>query len=210
MASVQDRISVILPTLNDTVQDRHTNSKLLGYYRDALKEACVLRPDLFAQDVSFSAIAGVEQAVPSTVGVHLLDVYRTNNSGELTKGDYNTMRSFMPGWRSASAGPATMWMTKPGSDKARAMNRAFFLWPPQRGTETIFVCAAVVQDLAGGVTTTIVLDDHYLPIIDHYVVARCEMEDDEYAVSGRASAQMQLFLQGLGVGKAVKDEKVKA
>jgi hypothetical protein len=217
--TVTTRLPHILPALNDVLQERHLTPKLLAYYRDALREACVLRPDLFATDVNFQANAGVDQEVPLELsvgpgpgyatGVHLLDVYRVANSREITKGDYNTFRAFNSGWRDATPAPAVMWMRKPGSEKTGFHDRHFFLFPPQVGNEQIVACVATLREITDE-NTPIFIDDQYLPALDAYVVHRCEAEDDEHAVAGRSAASYQKFTGLLTGGRAVKEAKVLA
>lgn len=203
MASLSTLKPRILPTLNDVAQERHTDSKLIEYVNDALLEMVALRPDIFATDVNVTAASGVSQNIAGASGVHLIDVY-AGSGGDVTEADYDTFRAYNPTWRTTPTGPAEIWMRKPGGRARGAIEREFFLWPPQNGGESIKVCVAAITTVSS-VGSTINVASQYEPALEAYIIHRCESEDDQHANSGRAAASYQKFLTFLGAAKAAKD-----
>lgn len=202
MATFQDLIDLARVPLNDADKERYPDAKLLGYAKDGLREAAVLRPDLFAATGQVNCVAGVEQQIPE--GGWFIITVLTNSVGEdVLEADYQTYRAFNPGWRTDDAGPADIWMRY----DEKGPNNRFFVYPPAVMGAQIDVEYVVCNVAELELDDDVPLDEPYLPGLQDYVTGRAEEVDDQHTVSQRQAQLIQAFAARLGVG--AKTEEVK-
>lgn len=180
-------------TLNDTMTDyRQSDDELLGYINDGLKEAVILRPELFATIGDYNCIADqCEQGILFADAVALMEVLCIHGGSALLPFDLMAMNAFNPGWRTDTAGPATQW-TKFANDPLK-----FYVYPKAPANQVLDV--RYVRN-----PTTVALGDSiidlpvvYQPALVDYVVYRSEMKDSEHVLSQRAQAHQQAFVAKL-------------
>lgn len=191
----------IITTARYLVQDLGTQSgifrqsaaELLGYVNEALKEAAVLRPDLFTSVKAFPCVVGqCEQTLDYADTARLLDVLCITGGAALTPMDRMSMDQFRPAWRTDPAGPAVQWSPLEG-DPLR-----FFIYPKAPAAQTLdvkYVRIPATYELADVITD---LADTFEPALADYVIYRTEMKDDEHALSQRAGAHYTAFKAKLG------------
>lgn len=204
---IKDLILVIRPTLNDTSttasEQRYSDAEFLDYMKDGLREAAVLRPDLFSVFTTMQCAVGVEQdpriAHPETF--ILVDVLGISGGDELWECDYATFKAWLPSWRRAPGGPAENWMRAPG-DPNKQPSPKFYVTPPSLGASQVLdIC---IVDTAGidalTLDSRVPLPEPYVPAIEAYMIFRAETRDDEHVNTQRAQLFQGAFANQLGTG----------
>lgn len=177
--------------LNDTdaTSPRQSDTELLEYVNDGLKEVLILRPELFSTIGDLVCTQGtVEQQITFVDAVALVEVLCIHNGAALTPFDMRAMDAFSPTWRAATPAAASQWTKKEG-DPLR-----FFLNVPAPASQTVdvryirnpseYALGAEISDLP----------DAYKPALVDYVVHRAEAKDDEHVLSGRSEQFYQSFV----------------
>lgn len=185
-------------TLNDDAKTRYPDSELLTYALDALREICLLRPDLFTITGQITCVAGVEQTIPAA-GWFVVDVFGVVAGDAITEGDFANFRAFNPGWRNDTAGPAVMWMRFP-EDRSKQPTNRFYVYPAAILGQ-LLEAAYTECDVADlELTDEIPLAAPYLPAFEAYVIFRAESKDDEFVNNSRAALFRTAFNEALGIG----------
>lgn len=173
---------------------RQDDAELLGYVNDGLKEAAILRPDLFSAVGDMTCTAGqCEQSITFQDAVQLLDVLCIHGGNSVMPFDRATMDQFRPGWRTDAAGPAQNWSPLNGDPLQ------FYIYPKAPAGQVLDV-RYVRNPLTYSMNDTIGdLPSSYLPALTDYVVYRAESKDDEHVISQRAVAHYAAFKIKFGV-----------
>lgn len=177
----------------DSVLPRQTDVELLSYVQEALREACVLRPDLFSAVGDMSCTAGqCEQSITFFDAVSLLDVLCIHAGSAVTPMDRQAMDSFKPDWRLDTAGPAKHWSPLQGDPLS------FFVYP-MAPTGQVLDVRYVRNPVAVGIDDAIAdLPLAYQPALSDYLVYRAESKDDEHVLTQRAAAHYAAFKTKFG------------
>lgn len=203
MATFQDIVDAARIPLNDAAKVRYSDAELLGYAKDGLKEAAVIRPDLFYETGQITCIAGVEQRVPSGAR-YLVQVLSNANGAEVHEADYGTFRGFNPTWRSDTPAPPEIWMRYPTD---AAPDERFMVHPPARANDQLEAMWVQCDVDALTIDDDVLIDASYHPALQYYVTARAEMTEDQHTVTQRAAQLAAMFSTMLGVGKATEEGK---
>jgi hypothetical protein len=176
---------------------RQGDEELLSYVNEALKEASVLRPELFSTVGDMTCAADqCEQAITFMDAAQLLDVLCIHNGTALTPFDRSAMDLFRPGWRTDAAGPAQNWAPLNGDPLQ------FFIYPKAPVGQVLDVRYVRIP-LTYALTDTIGdLPSTYLPALVDFVVYRSESKDDEHVLTQRAAAHYAAFRSKFGVTNA--------
>ena len=173
---------------------RQSDDELLGYVNEALKEAAVMRPDLFSTVGDMTCTAGqCEQAITFQDAIQLLDVLCIHGGTALTPFDRTAMDQFRPGWRTDPAGPAENWSALNGDPLQ------FFIYPKAPVGQVLDVRYVrnpgtyALGDVIGDLPAS------YEPALADYVIYRAESKDDEHTLSQRAAAHYAAFRMKFGV-----------
>lgn len=173
---------------------RQADDELLSYVNEGLKEAVVMRPDLFSTVGDMTCIAGqCEQSITFLDAVSLMDVLCIHDGRALTPFDRVCMDQFKPGWRNDPAGEAQNWAPLSGDPLQ------FFVYPKAPAGQVLDVryvrnpAAYALDDAIGDLPAT------YLPALADYVVYRAESKDDEHVLNQRAAAHYTAFKSKFGV-----------
>lgn len=181
------------PILNDTVEDyRYATDDLLVYVNDAIKQAAILRPDLFSTIGDYVCIPGqCEQSLDFEDAVSLIEVLCHHNGNAILPFDLDAMSAFNPAWRTETAAAATQW-AKFANDPLK-----FFVYPKAPVAQSIdvrYVRRPGSYALNDSITE---LSDVYKPALVDYVVGMAESRDDEHVISQRAAQFITLFTSRL-------------
>lgn len=177
----------------DSVVPRQSDDELLSYVNEGLREACILRPDLFSTVGDMTCVAGqCEQAITFMDATQLLDVLCIHGGRAITPMDRAAMDLFRPNWRADAAGPAQHWAPLTGDPLA------FFIYPkapPGQVLDVRYVRNPGVYALGD---TIVDLPASYQPALSDFVVYRAESKDDEHVLNQRAAAHYAAFKTKLG------------
>jgi hypothetical protein len=187
----QNIITAARYILNDTstTSPRQTDTELLSYVNDAMREALILRPELFFTVGDYTCISGqCEQTVSFTDAVTLVEVLCIHNGASITAFDFMSMSTFNRSWRTDTAGPATQYV-KFANDPLK-----FYVYPKAPVNQVLDV-RYVRNPTTLALTDTITdLPVTYQPALEDYVVYRAESKDSENVDSQRATAFLQSFV----------------
>jgi len=186
----------IITTARNIINDadatlyRYSNTTLLGYVNDGMKEISSLNPKLFSDTLAVACVAGtVAQSITFASAQALLNVLCITGGAALTPFDVATMDQFNPGWRTDTAGDAKQWASIGTSPLE------FFIYPKAPATAQSLDVEIV------RIPTTLAISDSiteipaaYEPALVDYVVYRAESTDDEHADSGRAASHLAAFV----------------
>lgn len=192
---VIDEARVLINDDNPLMPERFSDAELLGFVNQAIKRACMVRPDLFivSEDVT-PTVGQVEQELPSTV-TRILEIHRVVDGAPLREVDKVTMDASYPDWTTETAGTPVNWMRHPRNP------RKYFLYPrPASGTEVSAEYIEVPDDYLIG--ATIGLPDSYKSALIDAVVFMAEIVDNEHVETARAKNFFDSFMQALGADLA--------
>lgn len=174
----------------DSVLPRQSDVELLSYVQEALREACVLRPDLFSTVGDLTCTAGqCEQSITFMDALSLLDVMCIHAGSAVTPMDRQAMDAFKPSWRQDTSGPAKHWAPLTGDPLS------FFVYP-KAPTGQVLDVRYVRNPAAVGIDEAITdLPLAYQPALVWAVVHLAESKDDEHVLSQRAVMARQRFAE---------------
>ena len=188
---------IVLDVVDNVTAPRQSDTELLGYVNDGVKEICTFKPMVFATVAALACTPGrADQTLTFANAVMLLDVLRVTNGAALTKFDRPTLDLFSPAWRSDAAGPALQWSALEGD------LLSFFIYPQAPAAQSLDV--RYVRNPAVYLLTDdmVAVPDVMGPALVDYVVYRAESKDDENVSSARAVAHFAAFKQKIGVANA--------
>lgn len=172
---------------------RQSDAELLSYVNEALREACVLRSDLFSTVQDLLCVTGTcDQAISFDQATGLIEVLSIKNGPAVTLMDRQAMELFKPSWRSDAAGPAVHWAPMAGD------RLAFAIYPKSPAGQVLSVryvrnpSTYAMDDVIGDLPLA------YQPAIADYVVYRAESKDDEHVLNQRAAAHYAAFKTKFG------------
>lgn len=178
----------------DSVVPRQSDDELLSYVTEGLREACILRPDLFSTVGDMTCVAGqCEQSITFLDAVRLLDVLCIHGGRAITPMDRAAMDLFRPNWRADAAGPAQHWSMLNGDPLQ------FFIYPKAPAGQVLDVRYVRNPGVYALGDTIGDLPASYLPALADYVVYRAESKDDEHVLTQRAAAHYAAFKSKFGV-----------
>jgi hypothetical protein len=188
----QDIITSARYIINDTSTSspRQSDTELLAYVNDGLRETVILRPELYFTVGDYLCITGqCEQTVSFVDAVALVEVLCIHGGRAITAFDFMSMSTFNPGWRTDTAGDATQYV-KFANDPLK-----FFIYPQAPATTQILDVRYVRNPTVVGLTDGIYdLPVTYQPALVDYLVYRAESKDSESVLSQRAGAFQQSFV----------------
>jgi hypothetical protein len=178
---------------NDSVFFRISNTELLGFVNDALKECSMIAPQYFKTSGDFSCTEGqTEQAITFPNAQAIDQVVRIKNGKAVLPMDLMAMSAFNPDWASDDAAPAQNW-TRFAGDPLR-----FYIYPKapdMQLLEVIYIRNPSVYELDDVIDE---VPETVAPAFADYVIYRAESRDDEHSNSSRAVSHYQAFVQKLG------------
>ena len=181
----KDIIAGARPILNDTdlVAPRQSDTELLGYVNDGLREMVPLQPSLFSTIGDMICDTdSCEQAITFADAAALLEVLCIHEGAALTPFDMMAMGAFNPGWRADAAGPARQW-TRFANDALR-----FYIYPKAPATmQVLDVRYARIPTPYALADTIVDIPLTMQPALIDYVVYRSESKDNEHVLSQRAA-----------------------
>lgn len=184
---------IFLDENNGLVDPRQSDTELLGYFNDALKEICTINPMVFSTVGDMTCTSGkVEQSITFLDAVRLLDVICIHGGTAITPFDRSAMDNFRPNWRNDAASPAQQWCPLEGD----LLN--FFIWPPAPAAQVLDVRYVRNPSVYALNDTVLDVPESFKPALVDYVVYRAESKDDENVLNQRASAHYQAFLAKIG------------
>ena len=177
--------------INDTeTTPRQSDTELLGYFNDGLKEVSTLRPELFLSIGDYVCTPSQsEQALTFADAQSVVQVLAIHGGAALTPFDIPTLDSFSPTWRAATPAAATQWGKYPG-DALR-----FFIYPPAPATAQTLDVQYIRLPAAYAIDATVTdIPASFAPAMVDYVCYRAMSKDDEHSDSGRAVAAYTAFV----------------
>lgn len=191
MSTAKILIGVARTLVNDSdaAVYRQSDTELLQYVNEGLREISVLRPDLFATTGDYSCIPGeTEQALRFNEIQEFLQVVRIKNGKAVHRTSLKSLSDFNPNWAADAAGPAENWAPYEGQ-KLR-----FYIYPKapieMQLLEIQFVRKPGTYALLDEIAE---LPEGLSTALAWYVVFKAEMKDDEHSNSGRAVAAYTVF-----------------
>lgn len=174
----------------DSAVPRQADAELLAYVQQALREACVVRPDLFSTVGDMTCVPDqCEQSITFSDAAQIVDVLCIHAGRALTPFDRVTMDQFRPGWRADAAGEAQNWAPLTGDPLQ------FFVYPKAPSGQVLDVryvrnpSVYAIDDTISDLPVT------YQPALAWAVVHFAESKDDENVLSQRAQAARQRFIE---------------
>lgn len=181
--------------LDETTPFRYSDNFILRKINQVLRRMAITRPDLFAELVDVTCVAGVLQSSPAD-SIRVMDV--TNNQvGDVVKEvNQEVVDLMVPTWES-TVGPSTNWM------RYLRDPTKFYLYPGATGGDTVKVLYVKCPPNYT-IGQTVDLQDAYYPAVVDGVCWLLESMDAEHVESGRAKAFHDSFQQLLGIGLATR------
>lgn len=172
---------------------RQSDDELLIYVNGALREAAILRPDLFSAIGDMVCTPGqCEQSITFLDAISLLDVLCIHDGNALTRTDRATMDQFRPTWRNDPAGQAENWIPLDGDPLK------YFVYPKAPMAQVVDIRFVRNPTFYTIDETIFELPASYLPALADYVVYRAETKDDEHVLSQRAVSHFAAFKSKFG------------
>ena len=192
-------VAEVITEVRDLVSDsmapyRYSDDFLVRKVNQAVRRACVLRPDLFTTHASITLAIGALQSAPAD-SMRLMDV--TTIGGIATKEiSQDTLDLMFPSWPSDATATSTAsnWMRYP-----RDPNR-FYVYPAPvaLGASATIVYAKSPATLA--IDGAVPLPDAFMPCIIDGTGWLVEAVDAEYSETSRAKAFETSFREALTTG----------
>lgn len=182
---------VLISDDNPLMPVRFSDADLLGFVNQAIKRACVMRPDLFIVSTDITpSFDEVEQELSANV-TRIMEVHRVVGGGAIGEVDKETMDRSAPNWTIEASGTPVNWMRHPRNP------RRYFLYPaPSTGIQLSVEYIEVPDDYA--LNDTMILPDSYKSAIVDCTVYLAEVVDNEHVETQRAKEFMTSFMQALG------------
>lgn len=192
MSTVQDIVTSARYVLNDTDATgyRNSDSELVGYFNEGMREISSIRPDVFTTVGDMVCTVGAtEHLMPFSDASQLVRILAIHGGAALTEFDILTMSAFNPGWRTDTAATATQW-ARYAENPLR-----FFLYPPAPATtqtlDVMYVKNPTVLSIGSSITEVPV---GMLPALVSYVCFMAQRKDDEHSNSASIAVHYQHFL----------------
>ena len=202
MSTGQNIVDRVRVTTQDQDSDsyRVSDAQMLRFLNDGLKEAAILRPDLFTQigDIPLADDTALQSAPAGAL--ILVDIFSIKAGAAVIEARRSDLDGFDRSWYQSTPGAAENWARHPKQPTQ------FFVYPRSTGSQILTgQWSAPPSDLA---TLNESLPSDFSPAYDtalhHYIVFRVEAMDDEHVMSGRAQLFSAAFSTLLGVGVQTK------
>jgi len=169
---------------------RQSDTELLNYVNEGIKEISTLRPEYFHKTIEYACVAGkAEQAITFGDAQGIVDVIRIKNGDTITPMGFMSMSRFNPSWTKDTAGAAMNWARYAG-DPLR-----FYIYPPAPSMQTLELMCVVNPDQYAIGELIEELPDVLEPALADYVIYRAESKDDEHVLSARAASHRKAFME---------------
>lgn len=188
--------------VDDALQDaggvRWSQAERLRYLNDGRREMAILRPDIYAQTVALSLVAGSRQAVPPGC-IKLFDVQRNlladgSPGRAIAVAEREVMDAFIPGWHSAPPAPSIRNFMFD-----ERMPKVFWVFPPAAAGQKVELSMSA-EPLDVGLNDDLTQEGAHAVLLVYYVIYRALIKDAEYAGNAALATQSyQSFMSGLGV-----------
>lgn len=195
--------SSILTRATDLLLDagnvRWLSEELMRWVSDGRREACVLRPDLFAVVSTVVLVSGTKQSVPSD-GTRFIDALRNINADDTPGRSVRVVEREMLdaqqlGWHSAKSG-----VTKNFAFDER-VPKVFHVSPPASAGAKLEIAYARMPAEVSNPDDLMTEDELIVPALVDYLLFRAFGKDAEFAGNeARSLAAYQRFLNALGFG----------
>lgn len=192
----------IFARVDDALQDsagvRWPQSERLRYLNDGRREMAILRPDIYAQTLTFTLTSGTKQSIPASCS-KLFDVQRNIGAdgapgGAVSVVERGVMDAFRPGWHAEP--PATSIKNFMFDERAP---RSFWVYPPAVAGVRVEASASV-EPADVGLMDVLAQEGVLAQALFYYVMYRALMKDAEYAGNAALAAQhYQAFMTSLGI-----------
>lgn len=189
--TVADVVLDVREGVSDTLEPyRYSDAFIVRRVNQAVRRACILRPDLFSKHTTITCVAGPLQTCPAD-SVRLMDVVSTGSGLAVKEINQDALDLMIPTWPTTAGAAAQNWMRYP-----RDPNR-FYVYPPAAGGETLSIVYAQSPAtlVLGG---TVPMPDAYMPCIIDGTMWLMEAIDAEHVESPRAAAFKASFEAALG------------
>lgn len=189
---------VLINDDNALMPERFSDTDMLGFVNQAIKRACMVRPDLFiVSEAVTPTVDAVEQELATNV-TRIMEIHRVVGGATIGEVDKETMDRSAPDWTTEDSGTPVNWMRHP-----RNPRRYFLYPPPATGTQLEVEYIEVPDDYSLG--DTMILPDSYKSAIIDCVVYLAEVIDNESVETERAKTFYTSFLQSLGADFAQRE-----
>lgn len=190
-----DEARVLINDDNALMPERYSDAELLGFVNQAVKRACMVRPDLFITTEDVTPTVGAAAQTLSASITRILELHRVVSGGALGEVDKETMDRSAPDWTIAANDTPVNWMRH-----ARNPRKYFLYPPPATGTVITMEYVKVPSDYI--LSSSIDLPDSYKSAIIDCVVFLAEVVDNESVQTARAKGFYDSFMQSLGADMA--------
>jgi hypothetical protein len=199
--TAQNVMDKVITLLSDQTNIRWTQSELLGWINDGVREVALHKPEACVKAVNVVLTPSTpKQSIPADGTQFLKAVRNTGSDGtKLGRGiticDKNSLDGFQPTWYRDSYGPEIVhFMFDPENP------RGFYVYPkaPSSALNIEVMYSYSPADVAAG--SAIPVDDIYANALVHYTLFRCYSKDADYTNdTNEANRQYQLFASSLGI-----------
>lgn len=180
----------------DASNYRTSDAKMLKHLNDFLRDAALLRPDLFATIGNIACTQGRMIQKAAAGSIHLLNVYGVATGSPITKVDWPYLElHYGKRWRSTPEGAAIHWI------KHESDPNAFYIFPQAPSGQSVLAEYATNSADLSAISDSLptLVSPMYDTAAHDYLVFRIETKDDESVLSARAELFMKKFALSLGV-----------
>ncbi|MEL3922138.1 DUF6682 family protein [Aeromonas enteropelogenes] len=190
-----ERISI---ELTDKERVSWSLDALVSYYNSAIAAIATYRPDVFAQTLAYTCVAGTRQLIPAG-GIKLIEVERNTKGRKIRFFERGVLDDLDPEWVSGTgAKAAEAYFYEPTNP------RVFWLYPGVAAGVNVDLVLSVLPSPA---TTAEIeagkqlqVDVSFLTACMDWIIYRAYLRDsDETANSARGQLHLQAFAQYLGI-----------
>lgn len=195
-----DTIEFLINQVNEQLVDdgftRWPKEKLVDYFNDAQRSICLIRPDAFVLEESFTCVAGTKQTLPDK-GLRLVDVRHTAAGYAVRNRSRAEITELYPDWY------GTTDEEQPEAfiyDEREP--KTFFLFPGVKAglvAEIVYSATPPVHDPAKLQPTDFAdLDTAYSNAITEFMLYKAHSKDFEHSEQEKAQLHYQMFMAILG------------
>jgi len=199
--TAQDIINEALVLLEDTEQNRYTNSMLLSFINEGMTDVVKVKP---TANVIYSVRqldAGVYQPLADNE-LYLLDVVYNTNADGTAQGssplriNKATLDFSNTDWTASTRRSEVMYYTYDSDG-----TRVFFVYPPNNGNGYVYLKTTNIPTRLTSVSQTIPLREEYrLPLV-YYICAKGYMVDTDTANTDKVSLYTTLYTSSINTVK---------
>lgn len=189
--SVIEQVRILINDDNPLMEARYSDDDLLKLVNQAVKRACIVRPDLFVVTTTVTPTADAAQQEMASSVTRIVQIHGVVDGDAVLEVDKTAMDACAPGWRVEASDVPVNWMRNPRNP------RGYFLYPPpETGTVLDVEVVQVPDDYA--IDDTIDMPDSYLSALVDCTVFLSEITDDETVLTERGKMFHASFMQQMG------------